>query len=354
MDDLPLLRSALDSHYAAASGAEIDAVVQSIYGEAVTAEDVEGLFSDIGRGLQGAARGIGQFARQAAPVLSRAAPSVLAGAATGSALGPWGALIGAGAGLAGGILSQSRNSTARAVGSGIGQAGGLVSAVRGGGPAGALGALASVGGGIAGQTPQGRALRATMAGRAPAQGQVPTGMGAAGGSSANALAGLLARPELLQSLLSSLLGSAGRRQVPVGGQDIPVHQMLGTLSTVARRAASEAAEFDPNADHTSPGLLAASEALGMETEDAESRADAVLTMLALAPSIWNRRDPPMVIQIPAPSAYDAGEAWWDPEADDIEQAEWDGEDEESWEFDEGTEPFEDDGFYEWDPELAHV
>ncbi|MFV0645739.1 MAG: hypothetical protein ACK5NN_14815 [Sphingomonadaceae bacterium] len=328
MTDLPLLRSALSEQYAEADISELDSIVQSLYGEEATAEDIEGLFSDIGRGIKRAARGVGRFAQKAAPALARAAPAALAGAGSGAAFGPWGALIGAGAGLTGGLLAQSRNRTARSIGSGIGRAGGLVASVRGGGPA---GALTSVGSGAAGRTPQGRAVRSVISNRR----NRPRPPGAAtGGTSAASLAGLLARPELLQSLLASMLGSAGRQQIQVGGQNIPVHQMLGTLGTVARRAAAEAAEFDPDAEQLSPDFIAASEAFGAEIDDAEGRADTLLAMLALAPSIWARRDPPVVVTVPGGDlpyhigeGDEDGEAWWLEAGQELELDEWADEDE---------------------------
>jgi hypothetical protein len=247
MTDYPLLRASLAPEYANLPPDRLNELVRSLYGPEASAEDVEGLFDDIGRGFRNAARGVGQFAQRAAPAVMRALPSVATGAATGAAFGPWGALIGAGAGLAGGLLSQSNNRTARQVGGAIQGAGSLVSSIRGGGAAGAAGSLASIASGALGDTQAGRqALGGFQAAR---------GTGTSG-SAANMLAGLLSRPELAQSLFSSLLGGAGRQNIAIGGQQVPVSQMLSALSNVAGRAAHEAAEAHRNMRSWPPKPLA--------------------------------------------------------------------------------------------------
>ncbi|WP_448502761.1 hypothetical protein [Sphingomonas sp.] len=114
--DFPMLRASLSPQYATVDPAQLRALVQQVYGPGATPEDVEGFFGSIGRGFQQAAGAVGRFAQRAAPVLQNALPGIASGALAGSALGPWGALAGAVAGGAGGILSQSRNPTARAVG----------------------------------------------------------------------------------------------------------------------------------------------------------------------------------------------------------------------------------------------
>lgn len=184
--DLPRLRDSLDPRYAHLSADDLDRLVRQVYGPGVSAEDVEGLFDDIGRGLKNVARGIGGFAQQAAPVLTNALPSIASGAAAGSAFGPWGALIGAAAGATSGILGQSKNPTARGIGGAIHDAGSLVSTVRGGGAMGALGALTSVGSGAIGATPGGRQAAAQLRGAAGMT--TPAPAPTAGG--ANALAGI--------------------------------------------------------------------------------------------------------------------------------------------------------------------
>jgi hypothetical protein len=315
MSDLVLLRSSLAPQYAALPAEQLESLVQSIYGPGTSAEDVEGLFDDIGRGLQGAARGVGQFAQRAAPMLARALPNVASGAAGGAAFGPWGALIGAGAGLASGLLQQSGNRTARNVGQAIHGVGSLVSTVRGGGAGGAMGSLASIAGGGMGQT---RAGQAALGGLQAARG------GGGQGGAAAMLNGLLSRPELLQSLLGSMMGAAGRQNVDVGGQAVPVSQMLSALSNVAGRAAHEAAEVEGSAELTPEYALIGAEAFGTDPEDAEGRVDTLLTLLALTPSLWMNPRPPISVQInPNDPFFPGGEAEWDESG---EAALWAGED----------------------------
>jgi len=278
-EDYPLLRASLSPVYAEADLAQLDAIVRQIYGEGACAEDVEGLFDDIGRGLKHAAGAVGHFAQQAAP-------GMLQGAMAGSALGPWGALAGAVAGGAGSVLSHSRNPTARAIGGGIGTVSNLVSTVRGGGAGGALGALGAIGGGARGGG--GRNPLAMLTG--------------GGGGGANGLIGMLARPETLQALSSAAMGSFGRQAVPVGGQQVPVHMLLSALGTLANRSAHEAAEYDESAENI-PGFVAeAGEAIGVDIEDAEGRTDTLLTLLALSPSIWgpNAASRPVTVNVAAP------------------------------------------------------
>lgn len=328
MTDYPLLRASLAPEYAQLPPDRLNDLVRSIYGPNATAEDVEGLFDDIGNGLKHAAGAVGNFAQRAAPMVARALPNVASGAAGGAAFGPWGALVGAGAGLASGLLSQSGNRTARSIGGAIHNVGGLVSTVRGGGANGALGSLASVASGALGNT---RGGRAALSGLQAARG------GGAGGGAANMLAGLLSRPELTQSLLASLMGGAGRQNLSVGGQQVPVSQMLSALSNVAGRAAHEAAEAEGSAETTPEYASLSAEAFGIDPEDSEGRTDALLTLLALTPSIWMNRPAPINVQVnPADPYFPAGESgWseWDAEAafdedwsEDWSQEDWDSED----------------------------
>jgi len=326
MNDYPLLRANLAPQYAQLPPDQLQQLVRSIYGPNATAEDVEGLFDDIGNGLKHAAGAVGNFAQRAAPMVARALPNVASGAAGGAAFGPWGALIGAGAGLASGLLSQSGNRTARSIGGAIHNVGNVVSTVRGGGANGALGSLASVASGALGTT---RGGQAALNGIRGAGGQ-------SGGGAANMLAGLLARPELTQSLLSSLMGGAGRQNLSIGGQRVPVSQMLSALSNVAGRAAHEAAEAEGSAEDTPEYASAMAESFGIDPEDAEGRTDALLTLLALTPSIWmGSRPAPINVQVnPADPYFPAGEDWseWDTEAvfdedwsEDWSQEDWDNE-----------------------------
>lgn len=320
-EDYPLLRASLAPAYAEVDAHQLDAIVRQIYGEGASAEDVEGLFDDIGRGLSHAATAVGHFAQQAAPVIGRALPAMAQGAMAGSALGPWGALAGAVAGGAGGILAQSSNPTARAIGGGIGTVSNLVSTVRGGGAGGPLAALGAIGGGARGGG-GGNPLAMLTGG---------------GGGGANGLIGMLARPETMQALTSAAMGSFGRQAIPVGGQQVPVHMLLSALGTLANRSAHEAAEYDESAEHVPAFVAEAGEALGVDIEDAEGRTDTLLTLLALSPSIWgpNAQARPVTVNVappepappPAPPIVVAGESyaiedWENDESWSVGEAEW--------------------------------
>jgi hypothetical protein len=315
-NDFPILRASLDPRFAQVDPDQLRALVQQVYGPGASPEDVESFFGSIGRGFQQAAGAVGRFAKQALP-------GIASGAAAGSMLGPWGALGGAIVGGAGSVLAQSRNPTARAIGGGINTAANVVSTVRGGGAGGALGALGSIAGGGLG------AAGNPLAGRQ--------------GGGASQLMAMLARPEILGALQSSLLGSFGKPSVSVGGQPLPTHMLMSALGTVAQRAAHEMAEASGEAAESVPGFLSeAGEALGLDVEDAEGRADTLLTLLALSPAIWSRppqSGQPVTVQVqpaaplvPEPVGVAGNEAWdeqWaDPEA-------WDENDEgqgiEAWE-----------------------
>lgn len=157
------------------------------------------------------------------------------------------------------------------------------------------------------------------------------------------LAGLLSRPELVQSLFSSLLGRAGRSNVAIGGQQVPVSQMLSALSNVAGRAAHEAAEAEGAGEDTPEYAEYAAEAFGIDPEDAEGRADALLLALALAQPVWHRPAPPVNVQInPADPYFPAGETYWNESdenwgGEDWDSEDWDGEDWDSAETDETDE-----------------
>ena len=72
MTDYPLLRASLAPQYAQLPPDRLNDLVRSIYGPNATAEDVEGLFDDIGGGLRRAAGAVGNFAQKAALVRANA------------------------------------------------------------------------------------------------------------------------------------------------------------------------------------------------------------------------------------------------------------------------------------------
>jgi hypothetical protein len=312
-DDYPLLRASLAPPYADLGPDQLLQLVQAVYGPGATPEDVEGFFSDIGRGFKKAAGAVGGFAKTALP-------GMLSGAMTGASVGgPWGALVGAVAGGAGSALSKSKNKTARSLGGLIGGAGNMISTVRGGGAGRGLGSLASIGSGLLGG---GRKAIAAQP---------------AGGGGANALMGMLSRPETLQALLSGAMGSFGRQAIPVGGQEIPVHAMLQALGSVADRAAQEAAEMDESAAESVPAYVEWAEAeFGIDADDAEGRTDAVLLALAMAPSVWANQSRPTTVNVTLPEQPYRGRG----EPESVEDWEYDeswadGEDFQDWDGDEG-------------------
>jgi hypothetical protein len=256
----PLLRSCLAAEFSDLSDEQLDAVVAEVFGAETTAEDIESFWSDLGRGLSRAGKSV-----------AKALPSIAQGAATGAGFGgPIGALVGAVAGGAGGVLSQSRNKTLRGIGSAVGGIGQIASTIRGGG----LGSLANIAlGGLAKAVPG--AARGPLGALA---GGLARAIPGAGGS-ANALMGLLSRPETLQALMSSSLGAAGRSRVMVGNQPVGVQSIMSTIGNLAGRAASEAAP------DTSEGLpeyfLDAEGEPEIDPADADQRSDALLALFAL-------------------------------------------------------------------------
>jgi len=170
----------------------------------------------------------------------------------------------------------------------------------------------------------------------PFAGLAGGGGGAGGAGSSNALLSMLGRPEILQALLAAAMGQYGRQNVAVGGQQVPVHAMLGALGTVAQRAAHEAAELDESAGESVPPYVAmAGEALGLDVDDAEGRTDALLTLLALSPSLWGQQQfqrpvtvnvqPPEPPSVPSPRSEPIFVA---SSGEDYELEPWEGD--ESW------------------------
>jgi hypothetical protein len=302
----PNLRRSLAAEYNELSDQELDALVAEIYGPGVTAEDVEGLFDDIGRGLQSAAGAVGHFVQQAAPVVGKALPSIAQGALTGASVGgPIGAIVGAAAGGAGGILSQSKDPTLRGIGGAIGGVSQLASTFTGGG---ALSNLAKVGGGAL-SGGGGASLTGALGSLAGVPGPLGKIAGAisqaapiaaqigslARGGSANALIGMLTRPETLQALSSAAMGQFGKPNVMVGNQPVGVQSILKALGNLSERAASEAVTIP--AESLPPYFYGESGELVVDPADSDQRTDALLALLALTAPRWASPAP-----APAPAA----------------------------------------------------
>lgn len=236
--------------------------LDEIFGAADLApEELEEFLSGIGRAFASAGRAVGQalpqIAQIAAPIAQAALPIV--GGAIG---GPVGAAVG---GLAGQALS------------------GLAKA-----PAARAGA--------AGSAPQ------------PAAAAAPRPPAAAGSPAAAQLLQLLGDPRLLQALVSTALGAAGSRSVPVGGgARVAPAALTSLVGLLANQASAEALALEG-----SGGAAAASADYAENLADpanSEARAAALLDLLhetydEVAP---RRRSAPLRSHTMWPAADTTGE-----------------------------------------------
>ena len=154
---------------------------------------------------------LGSVAKAVAPTLQRAAPAIIQGAASGATVGgPWGALIGAGAGLASSALRKPNGAPAPAAPS----------------PAAMPPTAAAT-------------AAATAVPAAPAAAALPTGQDAAG-----AILSILGNETFRKSLLSQVLGSTGAEQVRTAtGTSLPraaINNLLAQLFTNATEGLPEA------------------------------------------------------------------------------------------------------------------
>ncbi|MGE5527408.1 MAG: hypothetical protein ACM3Q9_01950 [Methanosarcina sp.] len=213
----PAVHRALAPQYRSLPREQVEGILAGTFGEGFGLDEAEGFFDDIGRTL-------GNVARSAAPVLQRALPGIVSGAAGGAALGPFGALGGA-------LL------------------GGLGGALGGGGAA-------------APRPPAGR-----PAAPAPAGGAGPSG-------AISQLLAVLGSPTTQQALSSMMLGRAGSPTVgtPTGSQ-LPVAAITNLLGMLAGRASAEWEALVPSVEAEGAGEAFASAA-------PEARAEWVLSQLA--------------------------------------------------------------------------
>jgi len=224
-DFYPNIREYLAPEYASLAAEQVEDLLEK---EGIRAEAMEGFFDDVGKTFSSAAKAV-------APVVSKALPGVISGAAAGCALGPWGCLGGA---LIGGVGSALSSGGGKPAGGGGGSS--PASAI-----AGAIPAIAGAagGGGVA----------SGVASALPAIAGLVGGGGGAGGSDktnpAGILLGLLQRPEVLQALMSMALGSAGRKDVSVGGNSVPASAIANLVSTLGSKAFAKAeAVAEPSED----------------------------------------------------------------------------------------------------------
>lgn len=269
------LRAVLAPEYALLPSAEIEALMESMFGPGAAEryeDDLEGFFSDIGGAISSAARDVGRFAAKAAPVVANIGGGVLKGATAGSALGLPGIIGGAIAGGVGTGLSSYAKGPARDIGNILGTvtnvagqfspAGRLgaglapaISGLAGGGGRGAAGAAVSALGSLLGGGTAGTAVNALGGllggGQGGGGGALSALSGLFGGSSAaSQLLSALRRPETMQALAALGLGKVGRDKIPVGSAQtpVPVAGIANLIGQLANQAAAEAAALSDGAE----------------------------------------------------------------------------------------------------------
>jgi hypothetical protein len=169
-------------------------------------------------------KSLSSLGKAVAPTLQRAAPSIIQGAASGASVGgPWGALIGAGAGLASSALSSSSPAPAAPTG-----------------PAPA--AAVPPGPAPAPAAPQ-AAAAAPAATPAPS---LPTGQ-----SAAATLFGLLKNQAVQRALMSQVLGDSGAPQVATAaGTTVPRGAVNNLLMQLLANASESLPEQESAADES--------------------------------------------------------------------------------------------------------
>lgn len=292
-DPYPQLRQVVAPRLAALPSAMLQAHVDQAFGLG-TADNMEceldEVFGGIGRALSSAARDVGRFAQQAAPVVAHVGGGVLQGAMAGSSAGLPGIIAGAAVGGTGAGLSRYGSGSARTVGNVLNTATNFASQLTPAGRAGAalggtvsnLGGLAQggpgtgqraaqmllqgagnlaggfAGGGAGGLGGMGGKLSGLMGGRGGQGGALaqlgslihsPQAMGMLSGlfggqRASGQLASAMRRPEVHQAMAASQLGPLGASTIPVGaaGNQVPVASFAQLLALLSQQAAQEAIE----------------------------------------------------------------------------------------------------------------
>ncbi len=229
------LRHVLSTDYNELADDEVEQVLDSVWGEGA-AEDLESFWGQVQK-----------IGSTAGGYLKNAAPGMIQGATTGAALGPWGIVGGA---LAGGAASIAQQATAPKGARGPIPAGGLPAGIPGGQAAGHATQLPPV------PPPNG----------SPAAGQ---------------LLQLLARPEIVQALMSMAMGSAGRPSVRVGDTPVPVGGITNLLGVLANQASAEYHAVTVGESTGTPAyLLDRTGEFVCDPTNAAERAGVVLDLLA--------------------------------------------------------------------------
>ena len=193
---LECVRRSVRPEYVGIAGEDLEQIIDSAISELAdsTADDFM--------------KALGSFGKAVGPTLQQAAPSIGKGAATGASIGgPWGALIGAGAGLTSGVLGgNAKRAAAPAM------------------PAGPASVSTSVPG-IPG---------------VPATPALPTGQGAAA-----TLLSLFQNPTVQRALMSQVLGVSGSQEVPtVSGTSVPRGAINSLLAQLLANASEELPESE--------------------------------------------------------------------------------------------------------------
>jgi len=133
-------------------------------------------------------------------------------------------------------LGRGLRSVGKAVAPALPAVGTVVGTAFGGPVGGAVGGIAgrAAGGALTPQRPPRRPVRRPRSVSPPPQPPI-----APAAPATAQLLQVLARPEVLQALMSMLLGPSGRRHVPVAGTPVPVGAFTNLLGVLANRAAAE-------------------------------------------------------------------------------------------------------------------
>jgi len=202
---------------------------------------------------------LGSVGKAVLPALQQAAPSVAQGAASGAALGPWGALIGAGAGLASSLIKGQSKPPKPAQPSSPPAAAPVMPAMPIGTSVGAstpstnaAPALPRVQTPVAltspGSSPSDIPGAATVAVVPAMTGSAPIPALPSGQAAAATLLSLIQNPAVLTALLSQALGSSGNPDITTpSGQSVP----RGAINSLLTQLLSNASDELPEAESIS-------------------------------------------------------------------------------------------------------
>jgi hypothetical protein len=221
---------------------------------------------------------LSSLGKAAAPTLQRVAPSVIQGAATGAQFGPYGALIGAGVGLASSALASQKPAPAAAPAPAPATTPSPAPAATPG-PAAAPAATPS-------PAPAPAATQAAAPAPAgPDSPSLPTGQ-----SAAATLFGLLKNPTVQQALMSQVLGQSGTPQVTTAtGTALP----RGAVNDLLMRLLANASESLPEQEAVTDEsyLQDASGGYLVDPASFDQRAAVVLSRLQLESVVPLHVDP---------------------------------------------------------------